>query len=127
MILTVLTALFALISAVAAAYGWIQSYDLKLRLSKMESHMSSLQSRIGNVQASVQKEAAKAAQDAVAEHEIQSQGGGGGMDMEQLLPMFMGMQQNANSGAQQPEQASPNGRPSQGDPMLIGSGGQDDA
>lgn len=126
MIAPTVSAIFALISAAAAVYAWVRTYDLQLRQSKLESHTSSLQSRIGNVQASVTKEAAKAAKDAVTEMEIQQGGGSSGMDMEQLLPMFMGMQQNANAGEAQPEQASPTGPPSGGDPLMIGSGGQTD-
>lgn len=131
LILTIISGAFALLSVSASAYTWIQSYDRELQLDKLQSHLSSLQSRIGNVKQAAMRDAREVAEDTAAQAAAQassSGGGGGGLDMETLMPLMMGggmgnMMGQQGDGAGTPQQQAPT-QQEQSDPFVIGSGGR---
>lgn len=121
-IYAIISGIFACLSACAAVYGWIQFYDVTLRLDRAESRVDSLQSQVGNLKHDLRSELRDEVRKLADEQPQQS--GNSGLDMESMMPFLMQQMNGAQPNGNQPEPEPEQENQSAG-PPIIGSGGVD--
>lgn len=125
MIWTVAGAVFALISAAAAAGAWVIQYDQRLRLETMEQRVQSLQGTMGNLKQTIRTDAQKILREEMEAQGVQPSQAGGGMEdalMQMVLAQnLQGQQQPQSQPQSQPPESSRNGSQS----PTLGNGGRE--
>lgn len=121
MLTTILGAVFALLSGVAAASAWVMQYDQRLRLETMEQRVQSLQGTMGNLKQTVRSDAQKILREEMEATGVEPRQAGGGME-EALMQMVLA--QNLQ-GQQQPQSQSPEESRNGSRQPTLGSGGRE--